>query len=232
MATTIHQGEVPREEKRGLAVIAGGSALEGLGGLAVVALAILALAGVLPVQLTEIAGIVFGAALLFEGLSLAGEYSQIGSRIPESRTGSLEIQGGTGVEVFVGLGAIALGVLALVGVSSTVLIPSLIIAGGAGLLLSAGTTARMNDLRLITAGHDSDRVRRVAHGALAGGAVTQILGGIAAIVLGILALVAIPDAAANGRGALPQIGMLVLGATLMLSGGALTGKMASMYRET
>lgn len=223
--STVTASETP---PRALAIGAGGFMTEAIGGIATAALAILALVGVQPASFTAIAGIVFGAALLIEGAAMSTEYSQLASKIARTRTEAIEISGGFGVEVLVGLASVALGILALVGVSPAVLIPALLITGGTGLLLSSGSTAQMNDLRLVAAGHD-DTTRRIVHGAVTGSALAQTLGGIAVIVLGILSLVAVPSFAAAGYGSLPQIGMLVLGVTLALTGGALTGKMARMH---
>lgn len=226
MNTAIHPGE----ERTQLAVVTGGTGIEGIGGIAVMALAILALVGVLPALLTTIGGIVFGAAMLAAGLSIAATWSQLGSQVSETRRERLELGGGAGAETLVGIAAIALGVLALVGVAQATLLPALIITGGTGLLLSAGSTQRLNDLRMEAQGN-SQSARKIARQAAEGGVIAQTIGGIAAIVLGILALVATPAAAAAGFGTLAQVGILVLGVTTAIAGGALSGKMGNMMRS-
>ncbi|HEU4960861.1 MAG TPA: hypothetical protein VFT56_10675 [Sphingomonas sp.] len=231
MNATTHMRDFDAQERRAVALTAGGSTLKTIGGVAVMALAILALIGVLPALLTAIAGIVFGAAMLAEGLSISSEYSALSRYIAYDSTEVAEFGGGLGVEVLVGLAAVALGVLSLLGVAAPTLLPALIIVGGVGLMLSAGTTQRLNDLQLAAVGHD-DMARRVTRDAMTGAAAAQTLGGLAAMVLGILSLVSVSPLAAAGFGTLPQVGMLVLGTATALSGGALAGKATRIYRHS
>lgn len=228
METTASSTTRPSDARSASAVVAGGSAIEAVGGIAVAVLTILALAGVIPAVLTSIAGIVFGVSLFIEGLSIAGEYTQISERASEARSGPVEFGGGVGVEVLVGLATTALGILSLIGVDAAALLPALIITGGVGLVLSAGTMQRLNDLRMMTGDH-GEATRRVAAYAVTGTAVAQTLGGVAAIVLGILALTATSPFEAAGYGAMPQVGLLALGISIALSGGAVTGKMAHIF---
>jgi hypothetical protein len=230
MNATTH-GEFETQERRAAALTAGGSGLKTIGGIAVVALAVLALIGVVPALLSAIAGIVFGAAMLLEGLAISSEYSTLARYVASGRSEIAEFGGGLGVEMLVGVAAIALGVLTLLGIDASTLLPALIIAGGAGLMLSAGTMQRLNDLQLATSGHD-DMARRVTHEAMTGAVAAETLGGIAAVVLGILALVATAPAAAAGFGTLPQVGLLVLGVATVFSGGALAGKATRFYRHS
>jgi hypothetical protein len=224
METAINPSETHTE----LGVVTGGLSLEALGGVAVAALAILALVGVQPALLTTIGGIVFGAAMLVAGIAIAGAWSRLG--LAMARTGEqVELGGGAGVEMLVGLAAVALGILSLIGIAPATLMPALVITGGVGLILSAGTTQRLNDLRMISDGA-SETTRHLMHQAVEGSAVAQALGGIGALVLGILALVAVPPAAAAGYGSLTQIGILVLGATIAIAGGALTGRLGNLLR--
>jgi hypothetical protein len=213
----------------GVGAATGGLALESIAGLAVVVLAVLALIGVLPMLLTTVGGIVFGIAMLVGGIAIAGAWARLTSAALRGNGDTMRAGGGAGVEMIVGLAAIALGVLALLGVSPAILVPALIITGGAGLLLSAGTPQQLNDLRLISAGHDA-HTRHVVHESVKGGAVAQALGGIGAVVLGILALVAAHPAPGDGFGSLAEVGMLVLGLSVAIAGGALTGKLGSMMR--
>lgn len=228
---SVHAQEYHDPARRAVGLTAGGSTLKTIGGVVTAILAILALIGVLPALLVAVAGIVFGAAMLIEGLGIASEYNALAARVAEGRSEIAEFGGGVGVEVLVGMSAIALGVLALVGVATSTLIPVLIIVGGAGLVLSAGTTQRLNDLHLVTYGH-TDMARHVTHASMTGAAVAQTLGGIAALVLGILSLVDVSAAAAAGFGTLPQVGMLVLGIATAFAGGALAGKATRIYRHS
>lgn len=219
----------PTRHKTEIEAATGGLALESIGGLAVMVLAILALIGVLPALLTTVGGIVFGLAMLVAGIAIAGAWTRLTSAAARSRGETIQAEGGAGVEMLVGVAAIALGVLALLGISPTILVPALIIVGGAGLLLSAGTPQRLNDFRAIVLG-TSFETRHMMHEAVKSSTVAQALGGIAAVVLGILALVAARPLPGDGFGSLAEVGMLVLGLSVAIAGGVLTGKLGSMIR--
>lgn len=211
--------------RRTYAVEAGGAATESMGGVAVVVLAILALAGVLRPVLTDIAGIVFGAAFIIEGAALAARHSAIMDRVVDSRSDQLEMGGGMTVELVAGLAGVALGILSLVGIVPTVLMPALVITGGAGLILSAGAVQRLNDVHAEAFGV-ADTARRVARTAISSAAGGQVLAGLGAVALGILALVGVGDPAI-----LTTVGLLVLGSAITLSGTALSGKMLALFRR-
>jgi hypothetical protein len=228
MATTLH--EAHEEERRALGIIAGGAGVKTVGGIAVAVLAILALIGIIPRMLIEISGIVFGAAMLLEGISIGSEYRKLAQWVAETRSERIEVGGGTGIEILVGVAAIAMGVLSLLGIAASSLMPALIITGGAGLILAAGTLEGMKDLRLM-ADSSSDVARRVSHDSMGGGAALEVLGGVAAVVLGILSLVMLPAFAAEGTGTLPQVGMLVLGLATAAGGGVLAGRSTVLYRD-
>jgi hypothetical protein len=218
----LSTAESPR---RTYAVEAGGAATESMGGVAVVVLAILALAGVLRPVLTDIAGIVFGAAFIIEGAALAARHTAIMDQIGESRTDQLEMGGGMTVELVAGVAAIALGILSLVGLVPAILMPALVITGGAALILSAGAVQRLNDIRAEAFGV-SPTARAMARAAVSSAAAGQVLAGLGAVALGILALVGVGDPAI-----LTTVGLLVLGGAITLSGTALSGKMLSLFRR-
>jgi hypothetical protein len=221
MATAI-SGENPR---RTYAVEAGGAATESMGGVAVIALSIIALAGVLRPVLTDIAGIVFGAAFIVEAAAVAARHTAIMERATDTRADELELGGGVSVELVTGLAAIALGILSLIGLVPAVLMPALVITGGAGLILSAGAVQRLNDIRSDVLGV-GDTQRMAARAAVSGAAAGQVLAGIGAVTLGILALVGVGDVQI-----MTTVGMLVLGSAITLSGTALSGKMLTLFRR-
>jgi hypothetical protein len=218
----LSHSDIPR---RTYAVEAGGAATESMGGVAVVVLAILALAGVMRGVLTDISGIVFGAAFIVEGAALAARHTAIMERVGEGRMEQLEMGGGMSVELVAGVAAIALGILSLIGLVPTILMPALVITGGAALILSAGAVERLNDIRA-DAFSVGPTARAVARGAVSSAAAGQVLAGLGAVALGILALVGVGDPAI-----LTIVGMLVLGAAITLSGTALSGKMLSLFRR-
>ncbi len=124
--------------------LGGGTAMEFLGGAAGVVLGILALIGVAPVMLNSIAAIVFGATLVLSTGSI-GQLREVG---PDYTTGERvarrTVTGGVGVQALVGIGAIALGIIALVGYNPRLLTLVAVLAVGAALLITgAAVTARL-----------------------------------------------------------------------------------------
>jgi hypothetical protein len=190
---------------------------EAVGGIATIALAIIALAGTNPDFLLAIATIVFGAALLIEGTSIVTDYAHVLS----AATGALGFQIGTGglAAVFLaGVTGIVLGVLALLGVHAPVLTSVAVIVFGSALVLSSNS---MFNLYAIKARLTSDLM---VGGAISGSAGAQALAGIAAIVLGILAV------AGAATQTLALIALLVLGGAILATGNGMNNAMISMFR--
>ena len=115
-------------------------------------------------------------------------------------------------------GAVTLGILSLVGIHPPILLPCAVIAVGAALVLTSGTTTRLNDLKL-QAAEAGTLAQGISHAAVSGAAGAQVLAGFAAAVLGIIALVSIDPMP------LTLVGLLVGSAALALSASALSGKM-------
>jgi hypothetical protein len=216
--------EVEREEAKSAEVVAGGSMVEAIAGVSAVVLAILGLAGLLPVYLLDIATIAVGLALLFEGGAIAVRYSRLLSETVGSRLSSAELGGGMGVEVLGGIAGIVLGILALLGLMPLTLASVAAIVFGGTLLMSSGTTSRLNCL--IIDGHGwPDTARRVAREAVLAAASVQVLVGLAGGILGLLALLGIYPLE------LALVAMLCLGASVLLSGTAISSKMLSVLHH-
>lgn len=203
-----------------------GSAVEAAAGVAIAVLAIIGLSRGVSGSLTSIATIILGAAMFVFGATIAAEYSRLVDTIGEASVGASEFGAGISVEIMTGGTAIVLGILALIGVSRAVLIPASIIAVGAGLMLSPGSFQRLNNLRMQVAGIE-DSLQALSRAAVTSALTAQVLAGLAAVVLGILALT-VPTSAT----ALMQVGLIVLGVALALSGTALTGRMLRLFGPT
>jgi uncharacterized membrane protein YkgB len=191
-------------------------AIEAAAGIAVVVLTILGLADVSPGALAAIATIVIGAGLLMQVADAGTEYARLTSRSDAAPLSSAMFGGGAMVSFLAGGVGIVLGILALLGVSPMHLTPAALIVFGGALLLSAGVTAEMNRAR-IRASNDSAAARAVAEQAATAAAGAQALIGLAAIILGILALV--PTHATI----LVLVGLLAVGASLLLTAAATAG---------
>jgi hypothetical protein len=228
----------PKSDRHLLEVESSGAAVEAVGGLGVIVLSILGLINLVPATLAAIAAIVFGVAALAQGSAIATEHSQLFSKFGGDTTGSLELGGGMTAEIMAGGAAIVLGVLALLRIAPEVLLPASVIVGGASLMLTAGSVRRLNNMKMAAAEASStDSAQRVLHAATSGAAGSQLLAGVGAIVLGIIALASQP--ATTLAAAAPQswltltlVGLLVLGASIMISGGSLTGRLMQMFSRS
>jgi len=212
-----------------------GGMLDAAGGIATVALAIIALTGLVPEVLMAIATIVFGATLIVQAGALVSELSGIGSSpaaVAASAASDSLSGGGVGVMFLVGISGIVLGILALLGITPLVLCAAALIAFGAALLLGSGTVRHVHQLQsavrraggVTTTTTQSNEL--LATEIAAGSAGAQLLSGIAAMVLGIVSLSGIYSTA------LVLVGLLVIGASNILAGGALSGMMlGTTHRE-
>lgn len=212
-----------REVKQSARVVAGGSITEALAGLAAAALAIIALAGILPGYLAAIATIAVGVALLAQGGAVAARWSRLVAETPgyqwDPRT---ELGSGMSAEILGGAAGIVLGILALVGIAPYILIPVALLAFGGAMLVGSGATADLGMMRGVDASSRLERATREVTVAASG---TQMLIGIAAIVLGILALIGIDPLT------LSLVGLLATGASILFSGSAVSSRMLGILRR-
>jgi hypothetical protein len=203
-----------------------GGLVDAIGGVATIVLAIVALSGINQPVLAAISTIVFGAALLIQGGTMLTEYTKLvfpsGTVEPAE-----EGVGGAGLSALflVGSAGIVLGVLSLIGIEAVMLTAVAVIAFGGALLLSSNSVwhlyrAKQSSQRISTARTLSGS--EILAGQMASGsAAIQCLSGIAAIVLGIVAVTGIKPEI------LTLVGLLVLGATVLLTGTTLSGSAMS-----
>jgi hypothetical protein len=201
-----------------------GGFVDAVGGIATVVLAIVALAGVHSDMIVGIATIIFGAALLVYGGTLLSEYANLifppGTTVVQTQ----DFSGGNISAVFlVGAAGIVLGVLALLGIYPTVLTAVAVIAFGTTLVLSSNAVWQMHLLRRsLMMAREPQGGREILAGEMASGSAgMQALAGLAAVVLGILAVVG------NSPATLTMIALLILGTTIMLTGSSLSGAVLS-----
>src|SRR5579885_1431156 len=176
------------------AAAAFGGAMDAIGGIATAVLAIIGLAGWRPELLAGVATIVFGVALLIQGGTLLSEYSQVFTPAGALQTASDAVAGDGLAAMFpVGIAGVVLGILALLGVAPYTLTSVSVIAFGAALMLSAQSVRRLYrmqaDTRLNSVG-SSYTIREFLAGEMAAGSAgIQFIAGLAALVLGIIAVV-------------------------------------------
>lgn len=211
-------------------VSVGGSLTEAVGGVAVIALAITALAGWFQINLVAIAAIVIGAGMLLEGGSIAARYARVLMSASSQRTAGADLGGGLSTEFAGGAAAIILGILSLLHIYPTILLPIIAIVVGAAILLGAASMSALNAMvveqHFPGAGHGA--TRQVATAAVGAASGTQVLVGIAAVVLGIIGV-------AGGAGMmgliLTAVAFLCVGATMIVSGCAIGSKMISILHH-
>lgn len=234
MATTEYHEDTKR--KHGL--FAAGSGLEALLGLAVIVLTALALASVLPVTLASIAVIVLGVALLAKGGSIMARYADLVARYGTDAPEVVEFGGGTSVEFYGGITGIVLGILALIQISTSILLPVSVIMFGGVLLISGGVLSRISHEFLVsrrmatppvvtqetTVRRDAaDILGREAEEAMNSAAGMEFGVGAGQITLGILALIGFAPLT------LVIVGLLGGGAAVFFSATSLGARMVGVF---
>jgi hypothetical protein len=204
--------------------------IDAIGGVATIVLAICGLVNLAPSLMTAIATIVFGVALVIQGGAMISEYAQL--LIPETEISIDPLDGNSLAVVFlVGAGGIILGILSLLGIQSGTLNPIAVIAYGTALLLSSNAVWRLYLLRRAVrtqplASSSMASGQMIASEIASGSAGIQALAGLAAIVLGIIALAGdVNDLTLN------LVALLALGATLILTGSTLTATVVGFMRR-
>ncbi len=191
-----------------------------------------------PPLMAGIATIVFGVALLIQGGAMLSEYAQI--IFPAgAKTANFEHFGGGSLSAvfLVGAAGIVLGVLSLLGINSGVLTPIATIAFGTALVLSSNAVWHLYTLRHAQAKSEATQSTQsqnvaqniggefLASEMASGSAGIQALAGLAAIVLGVLAV------AGNSNDlVLNLVALLALGATVVLTGSTLSATVLSFMR--
>ena len=129
----------------------------------------------------------------------------------------LEIAGGSIGEGIAAIGAVALGILALIGIFPQILIPIAAIAIGTAFFLEGGTIVRQITKFV-------SESRNIRSDTFSGGITAELLAGVVGITLGILALLRIVPIIL-----LPVVAV-VCGAALIV-GGTMTARLNSMALE-
>ncbi len=217
---TSTRTDAPFAERKLAQWVESGSTIEALGGVAAVVLAIVGLADIAPASMVAIAAIVLGAALFLQGGLVAAEYNEILTKFEGGPYA--EFGGGLGAEALAGISAMVLGILALFGLDAQHLMATAAIVLGAGMVLSSGVASRLNSVK-IEISKGSEQAKVAAHEAVSGASLTQIFIGLGAVILGVLALLEISP------GVLTLVAMLGLGASTLLSGGALMSRMWGVF---
>jgi hypothetical protein len=195
---------------------------EGAAGIAAIVLAILSLAGVSTGALTAITVIVIGVGLMVQGFNTAAEHSRVLVDRSSAGAQAAELGGAVMIDFLAGGAGIVLGILALIGINASYLLPAALIVFGAALLL-AGASAGMMRSFPVSGSATQPAAEIVSHRGSAASSGLQILIGVAAVVLGILALILAQ------AWVLLLVGLLAVGAALLMISATFSGAVVRMF---
>jgi len=206
-----------------------GGLADAIAGIATIVLAIIALGGVHPETILPIAVIVFAATLLIQGGTVLSEYEEAAVSTVGMASASPERFHVAGLSTLflVGVTGIVMGILALLGIAAETLTAISVIAFGSALLLSANS---LRDLSFLQTSSSRSATPRTGAELLSGEIASASAGvrtpaGLAVIVLGVVALVV-------NQNILTLAALIVLGATVILTGSAPTGLVNGFMRAT
>jgi hypothetical protein len=214
-------------EKSSAEVPAYGGLVDAIGGIATAVLAIVALTGYAPGTMGAIATVIFGAALLIQGGTVLSEYAHLVFPAEAAAPPVEKFAGGGLSALFlVGIAGIVLGILALLGIASAELTAIAVIAFGSALVMSSNSVRQLYVLQTAmkrsVASHLGSEF--LAGEMASGSSSVQVVAGVAAIVMGILAV------AGTSSTTLTLAALLVLGVTVILTGSTLTGLVLGLMR--
>jgi hypothetical protein len=222
-ATTITEERL-QEERHTIETLLGGTVGGGIIAVAGVVLAIIGLAGVYPRWLLGVATIAVGVSFLIEGAAIATRLSDLLHEATEGRVQMSELGGGVTGETLAGIAGIVLGVLGILNVLPSVLLPVAAIVYGGGLVIGAGANVRISELAVFHR-EEYPMVRRIIRQAVLATTGLQVLVGLGAVALGIIAL------AGEYPFALSLVAMLAVAGAFLLSNTAIAGRMVSVLRH-
>jgi hypothetical protein len=222
-----HPAPRPEREARSLEVGRASSMAEALAAAGAIVLAILGLAGAMPRYMMTIGTIVLGAAILLQAGTAGARHHRLfqEAATEEGRVARAEVRGGMSAESIAGVTGIVLGILALLGVSTAVTLCAVaLIAFGGGLLLGSGATARFRAVGW-SRSEIPEVTKQVLHEVFSFSTGAEVLVGVGAIVLGILALLGVFPAT------LVLIGLLAVGFAGLVSSTSIGAPMMSSARH-
>ncbi|HKD17146.1 MAG TPA: hypothetical protein VKG23_04690 [Thermoanaerobaculia bacterium] len=199
-----------------LHILERGSVAEAIAGGAAVILAILGLIGLLPLTLCAIGIIAVGVAMLLGGAAVVARHREFTGTAsgPRAVANSMELV------AFGGVGAVVLGILALLRVIPYTLLPIAALLSGATLVVVSSVIGRLDALiQRQRQAPTTDRTEQAVRGASG----FDTIVGIGAIVLGILGL------SGNNPVTLTLVVALAVGVAVLLSGSSLAARIYRVF---
>jgi hypothetical protein len=201
------------------------SLAENLAGGGAIALAIIGLAGIVPSFVAAIAVLAIGTAFLFEGAGIAARLSRLMKLQSGGTLDAAEFGGGMSAEFFAGLAGVTLGILAIVGMVPAHLIAIAVLVFGAAIMRGSRSVARINS-QMIEYMDESREAKNVANELVMSAEGVHLLIGMAAVILGIIAVIGKTEPMI-----LSLVGLLIIGFGNLLSGKAVNGKVLSVFHH-
>ncbi len=213
-------------EERVPAISESGAMAEGIIGTGAIVLSVIGLAGIYSFFMVAVATILVGIALLMNGFATSGRLSGLAPEISGqgtlARLGGMELGGGMATEFLGGVAGIVLGILALVGVMPVILVSIAAIVFGGSLIFGISASLPLLDLE-IDSNCQRMESRRVIKAAVRSAEGMQMIIGLGAVVLGILAVIGLVPMI------LTLITMLSLGFADLMSGNRVIRRMLHSY---
>jgi hypothetical protein len=208
-----------------VSIISAGLTGEAVAGSAAIILAILGLIEVVPFYMLTIAVICTGGAMFLEGSAIASQIRQIDAHLIETAKSDVLLGGGMAFEVLGGITGIVLDILAILGIATDPLVSVAVLVMGSALILGAGATERLARGRAHLPSYHYAKAHWIQDSVF-GSAGLQVLAGLAAVTLGIIAL----------SGVVPMIldlvALLCISGSIVMAGAAVASKKsaASQHR--
>lgn len=222
--TTITEEHVRHEDRHTVETILGGLVGGGIIALAGAILAIIGLTGVEPRWLLGAATVAVGIAFLIEGAAIASRLGDLLHETTEGRVQMNELGAGITGETLAGVVGIVLGILGILNVAPLSLLPIAAIIYGAALILGAGANVRLSEITIVHK-ESQPTARHIIRQAVLATTGFQILVGLGAITLGIIALAQIYPLT------LSLVAMLAVAGSFLLSNAAIASRMTALLRR-
>jgi hypothetical protein len=185
-----------------------------------VVLSILALAGIFPNDLAAITVIALGVVLGCQGANVVLRYTDLlyeAGATPDPR--AMELGRGITAEFLAGLTGVVLGILALLRIAPMTLMSAAVITYGGTLLLT-----RSESVSLTLTGKENDALRQLMESMGKATERAQVLTGLGAVTLGILALVGLAPTI------MVLVALLAIGTSMLLRSSFASGLLLDLLR--
>jgi hypothetical protein len=186
---------------------------------------VIALAGVSESNVASIITIVIGVGLMVQAFNAAAEMSKTfttgGTATTATAAPGTELGGEVMVDIAAGLTGVILGILGLVGIHASYLVPAALIVFGSSLLLSGAIAAQGRPpTQATTASGAQAQVSYQGSAAISG---FEVLVGFAAVILGILSLIF------QSSWVLVLVGFIAIGAALLMVSATFSGAVVRLF---